>query len=164
MLCFFRGTVAAGATRWTERTRSNDMHGYAAARSTYTTRGASRGIDTMLRQARKWSYVIHGRQFVLWCYVRHGHEQIAVHSTTCAKSHRCVPEKHRPPWFYRKVGFDIYPGHSGFYKCRNNRFTLICSVAEARQLLLWRRNERRMYVTWGLTIGVRYCFSGMFFN
>ena len=73
---------------------------------------------------------------LLWCYVRHGHEQIVVHSTTCAKSHICVSEKQRPPWFYRKVGFDIYPGHSGFYKCRKNRFSLICSVAEARLLLV----------------------------
>ena len=63
---------------------------------------------------------------LLWCYMRHGHEQIAVHSTTCAKSHICVSGKHRSPWFYRKVGFDIYPGHSGFYKCSKNRFKLIC--------------------------------------
>ena len=50
---FSRVTVAVVATRWTERTRSNDRRGYAAVRSTYTTRGTSRGIDTMLRQARK---------------------------------------------------------------------------------------------------------------
>ena len=50
---FSRVTVAVVATRWTERTRSNERRGHAAARSTHTTRGATRGTYTMLREARR---------------------------------------------------------------------------------------------------------------
>ena len=41
--------VATDATRWIERTRSTKRRGHAAARSTHTTRGASRGIDTEMK-------------------------------------------------------------------------------------------------------------------
>ena len=65
-------------------------------------REATRGVDMQLQEAliqQDAQLEAHIRS-----YVRHGHEQIAMHSTTCAKSHRCVSDKHRPPWFFRKVG------------------------------------------------------------
>ena len=45
--------VATDATRWTEIMRSNETRGHAAARSTHTMRGATRGTDTMLREAQR---------------------------------------------------------------------------------------------------------------